>query len=290
VKVILCQPAIPYLKWQLEVLLANIRQFGQHEVVLLFTEHDFTVPGYFRKKYPECEIHVYPERDNRAYIPSVRPYLWWRYLSENPARELEDYFYIDADIIFREWIDFATLGFDSTTWVGSHCKGYIAWDDYLNTLENADTIVGRMAETCGITLEQAKALPGAGAQWVISKPTADYWQRVYNDSNAIHAYFEPLNSKIQKWTAEMWAQLYGMARIGINVQTSPELDFIMPTDDLSAWDNVKILHNAGVTNMQPDLFFKGGFIDKVPFGQNFEHVRADKASIKYVDAIKKVVL
>jgi hypothetical protein len=53
---------------------------------------------------------------------------------------------------------------------------------------------------------------------------------------------------------------------------------------------VKILHNAGVTNMQPDLFFKGGFIDKVPFGQNFEHVRADKASIKYVDAIKKVVL
>lgn len=287
---ILCQPAIPYLQWQLEVLLTNIRQFGNFEVVLLFTERNFTVPGYFRKKYPECSIFVYPERDNQSYIPSVRPYLWWRYLSENPSRELEDYFYIDADIIFREWIDFATLGFDSTTWVGSRCKGYIAWDDYLNKLENADTVVGRMAEICGISLDQAKALPGAGAQWVISKPTADYWQRVYNDSNAIYTYFEPLDSTIQKWTAEMWAQLYGMTRIGINVKTSPELDFIMPTDDISAWDSVKIYHNAGVTNMQPDLFFKGAFIEKPPFGQNFEHVRTDKASIKYVQAIQKVVV
>ena len=81
-----------------------------------------------------------------------------------------------------------------------------------------------------------------------------------------------------------------MARIGVNVKTSPELDFIMPTDDISAWDKVKIYHNAGVTNMQPDLFFKGAFIDKSPFGQNFDYVDKNKASIKYVDAIKKVVL
>jgi hypothetical protein len=289
VKVILCQPAIPYLQWQLEVLLTNIRQFGQFEVVLLFTENNYTVPGYFRKKYPECSVFVYPERDNRSYIPSVRPYLWSRYLADDPAREQEDYFYIDADIIFREWPDFATLGFDEHTWVGSHCKGYIAWDDYLNKLENADTIVGRMAEICGITLDQAKALPGAGAQWVISHPTAAYWRRVYDDSNAIHSYFENLDNTIQKWTAEMWAQLYGMARIGVDVKISPELDFIMPTNPVEDWDKVKIYHNAGVTNMQPDLFFKGAYIDKPPFGKDFSHVNRQKASIKYVDAIKKVV-
>lgn len=272
------------------MLLTNIRQFSGLEVVLLFTEHDFTIPGFFRKNYPECGVFTFTERKDRAYIPAVKPYLFWQYLAQDPAREQEDYLYIDADVIFREMIDFTTLGFDSTTWVASRCNGYIAWDDYLNKLENADTIISRMAEICGITPEQAKALPGAGAQWVISKPTAEYWHRVYDDSNAIYNYFENLNSSIQKWTAEMWAQLYGTARIGVNVKTSPELDFIMPTDDVSAWDKVKIYHNAGVTNMQPDLFFKGAYIDKLPFGQNFEHVRTDKASIKYVDAIKKVLL
>jgi hypothetical protein len=290
VKVILCQPAIPYLKWQLEVLLANIRQLSNVEVVLLFTDHDFTIPGYFRKKYPECGVFNYPERENRNYIPSVKPYLFWQYLAQDPAREQEDYFYIDADVIFREWIDCTTLGFDANTWVASHCKGYIGYDDYLKTLKDGEAIISRMAEICGITVQQAKAAPSAGAQWVISQPTAEYWHRVYDDCVAIHNYFEPLDSEIQKWTAEMWAQLYGVIREGKTVKISPELDFIMPTDDVARWDEVKILHNAGVTNTELNLFYKGGFIDKSPFGRDFPQVDPSKASIKYVEAVKKVLL
>ena len=288
-KVILCQPAIPYLQWQLEVLLTNVRQFSGFEIVLLFTERDFTVPGFFRKNYPECSVFVYPERSDRHYIPSVKPYLFWQYLAEDVAREQDDYFYIDADVIFREWIDFATLGFDATTWVASHCKGYIAYDDYLKTLKDGEAIISRMAEITGITVEQAKAAPPAGAQWVISKPTAEYWRRVYDDSNAIYNYFEPLDSTIQKWTAEMWAQLYGAIREGKTVKTSSELDFIMPTNHVVDWDKVKILHNAGVTNMELNLFFKGGFIDKRPFGHDFSQVDPNKASVKYVEAIQKVL-
>jgi hypothetical protein len=152
-KVILCQPAIKRFQWELEVLLTNIRQFGNFEVVLLFTEYDFTVPMYFRNKYPECEVHTYPERANRAYIPSVRPYLWWKYLSEDPSREKETYLYIDSDVIFREMLDFATLGADADHWVGSDCSSYISYD-YMSKCEKGDIIAAKMAEITGVTIDQ----------------------------------------------------------------------------------------------------------------------------------------
>lgn len=260
------------------------------EVILLFSEHDFTVPAHFRKK-SGCGVFVYTDRrDDTSYIPSIRPWLLWQYLVEDPAREQETYFYIDSDIIFREWIDFATLDIGDNKVVGSDCSGYIS-HNYVSKCTNGEAICTKMAEICGITVEQMKDVPGIGAHLILRNPTAAFWERCYQDSNKLHHYFETVDSNVQKWTAEMWVQLWGWVREGFSVSAADELNFCLPTDDVSRYDEVKILHNAGVlVDKSYEYFFKGQYVNYAPFGRNFDHVRRDKATIRYVEAVQQVII
>lgn len=286
-KLILAQPSIKRFQWELEVLLTNIKQFGKFDVVLLFTQHDNTVPKYLAKKYG-VRCFVYPdEREDKGYIPSVRPWLFWQYLAGDKARENEQYFYIDSDVIFREWPDFTTLGADEKTWVGSSCDGYIGYD-YVATRRYGDEIVKSMADICGITVDQMRGVPGIGAHLVLTNPTAAFWKRAYEDSNKIYSYLSFTASDIQKWTAEMWAQLWGMVREGKKILAPSELDFCNATDNIKMWDIVKIMHNSGVMK-SGDLFFKSQYDSIMPFGQDFSFVRRDKCSYRYVEAIQKVI-
>lgn len=287
-KLILAQPAIPRFQWELDVLLANIRQFTDLEVVLLFTEHDFTVPQHFRDA--GHSVFTYSDlRDDTDYIPSVRPWLLWQYLRGDPAREQEDYFYIDSDVIFRDWPDFTTFTFDEHTVTGSDCSGYLSLD-YVLGCEKGQEIAAQMAAITSITVEQMQGVPGIGAHLLLTNPTAAFWERAYNDSNKIHHYFQGIDSNIQKWTAEMWAQLWGWVREGIKPVATDELKFCLPTDDIARWDEVKILHNAGIqAEMSHEYFFKGQYVNYSPLGKNFDYVRADKCTIRYVEALKKVL-
>lgn len=270
------------------MLLTNIRQFTDMEVILLFTEHDFTVPLYFRKKYG-CGIFTFTDqRDDTSYIPSVRPWLLSQYFTQHPEAVSETYFYIDSDIIFREWIDFATLGLGPTEVIGADCSSYITYD-YLIQVEHGPQIVQKMADICGITVDQMKGVPGIGAQLVFSNLNAAFWERTYRDSNAIYHFLELRGGNIQKWTAEMWAQLWGWVRLNKNIVQSSELAFCLPTDDIKRWDDVKILHNAGVTGTG-EMFFKGQYDHSSPLGQDFSWVSKQKCSIKYVEAMAKVIL
>ena len=86
----------------------------------------------------------------------------------------------------------------------------------------------------------------------------------------------------------MWAQLWGWVREGRSIRSFDELEFCTATDPISRWDEVKILHNAGVT---PDkaghLFFKGQYVDYSPFGKDLSWVDQSKCSWRYVEAIQK---
>lgn len=270
------------------MLLTNIRQFSDMEIILLFTEHDFTVPAYFRKKYG-CGIFTFTDRrDDTSYIPSVRPWLLWQYFNQHPAATAETYFYIDSDIVFREWPDFATLDLQPDTIYGADCSGYLS-HDYLATVEHGPDIIQRMVEIAGITTEQMKGVPGIGAQLVFSGLPADFWERSYRDSNAIYHMLERTGGNVQKWTAEMWAQLWGWVRENKKIVQTDELAFCLPTDDIKRWDEVKILHNAGVTG-PGKLFFKGQYDHTSPLGKDFNYVPKDKCSSKYVEAMAKVIL
>lgn len=287
-KIILAQPAILRFSWELEVLLTNIKQFGDFDVILLFTQNDDTVPQHLANKYGvQCFVYG-DDRSDKRYPPSVRPYLLWKYLSGDSSREQEQYFYIDSDIIFREWPDFSSVSNDASSVVGSDCSGYIDYD-YIMSCQHGEEIAKHMASVCGISIEQMRGVPGIGAQLILNKPTAKFWERSYYDTLRLYDYFNTVDSNIQKWTAEMWAQLWGWVREDKHIVMPKELDFCRPTDNIKMWDMVKIMHNAGVVG-SGEMFYKGMYVDHTPFGEDFSYVRRDKVSRKYVEAIKNVIL
>lgn len=257
------------------------------EVVLLFSAHNFAVPIFFREKYG-CSVFVFDDkREQRAYIPAIRPYLLWQYFTAHPEAEGEEYLYIDSDIIFREWLDFTTLPFDTTKVYGADVSSYLDYN-YVTKCEQGPRIAQQMADICGITVEQMKGVPGIGAQLVLPGTTAAFWERSYHDSNKIYNMLMPIETNLQKWTAEMWAQQWGWIRDGKTLVASDELAFCRPTDPIEKWDLFKIMHNAGVTG-SGEMFFKGEWVDKMPFGADFSQINPNKVSAKYVEAIQKVL-
>lgn len=285
--ILMACPAIPRMAWELDVVITNIRQFTNRKIILLFTEHDFTVPVHFRS-YPNVDVHVYAEREDRSYIPSIQPWLWWHYLSEDPEREKQNYFYIDSDVIFREWPLLSDISADMV--VGSNCSHYIDLE-YIEKCQRGPEIAVKMAEICGITREQMVGIPGIGAHLLISNPTAKFWRRTYEDNNRLHHYLVAVDTNLQKWTISMWAQLWGWVRESKTLMVNDELAFCLPTDPIEKFDKVKILHNAGVlATMSHELFWKGQYDKTSPIGQKFDWVRKDRCSYQYAQAVEKVLL
>jgi len=291
VKIILAQPAILRFQWELDVALTNIRSLDKNTpIVVLFTEDNMGVVHYIQEKYSNIEVHHYPdERSDKRYTPTVRPYLWWKYLNEDSSREKEVYLQIDSDVIFREMPKFKKMKIKSKECVASDCEGYLNYE-YLNSRTNGEMIIKGFARILNISTDVIKQTPGAGAQWIISQPTSQYFYHVWKDSDLLYNFLQPIDSDIQKWTAEMWAQLYNLPKFGYRVRIHPELDFCRPTDSIKMWDVVKIMHNAGVVGDQRNLFFKGKYVSSTPFTDDLSFVRKDKVSIKYVEAIKSVVV
>lgn len=228
---------------------------------------------------------MYDDRDDRSYIPSVKPYLWTKYLQEDKSRENESYFYLDSDVIFRKIPDIQP---NKDIWYGSDCNHYLGVD-YIDSTGNG--IFEEMCKIVGVDANKIRELnPGVGAQWVISNPTYEYWNKVYHDSNYLYRYLSSMtHSKIQKWTAEMWAQLYNIYLFGKDTEVHEELDFSWSTDPVHRYYETNMLHNAGVTSDKKDLFFKGKYDLNSPFKEDLSFVNPNKASIKYVEAIKQVV-
>ena len=290
---LLAQPAQTRFQWELEVALTNILSHKEEvEIICLFLRVDRAsdaVVATLQARYPSVEMHTYDDRrEDKSYHPTVRPYLWHCYLSEDPTLEQGTYFQIDADVIFRELPDFTKIPYDEKTWYGSDCAGYIDYE-YLRTRKNGEEIVDNFARIIGVDRSVIETTEGVGAQWVLVKPTAEYWLKVYEDSTKLYDYLKTVKSNIQRWTAEMWAQLYAAPYFGIEQKIHKELDFCRPTDDVKMWDMVKILHNAGVLDTADEyLFYKGKYDQRMPFDDDLSYVRRDKAGIKYAEAIKQV--
>lgn len=286
---ILCQPSIQRFKWELEVCLTNLKSLGIKDIVLLFSEHDSSIPIYFEEKYG-VEVHVYQDqRDEKEYIPSIKPYLWWKFLEEDPSRENERYFYMDADVIFNRKINLRKLPSKDDVWYCSNCGHYLNLE-YIRSCENGDKVLADMAKIVNVTVESLETINGnsGGAQWALKNPTANYWEKVYRDSNKLYHYFMSADSGIQKWTAEMWAQLWNMMYFNIGPKIHDELNFCFATDPIEKLETVKILHNAGVTEQDADLFFKGKYVITDPFNDDLSFVSKEKCSFAYVEAIKAV--
>lgn len=293
-KILLAQTANIRFQWELDVCITNIRSLDKKiPIVLLFLRGEPTgmeTIKHFQGRYENTEIHAYlDKRDNKSYPATTRPYLIHTYLKEDPKRENENYFQIDSDVIFRELPAFSKMSLNGKICWGSDCSSYIDYN-YLIGCEKGEKIVEGFSKILNFQENQIKHIPGIGAQFLMSNPTAILWWHIWRDSQLIYDYLTPINSNIQKWTAEMWAQLYNLHKFGWEVKIAPELDFCRPTDLIEKWDEVKILHNAGVVGPKTrNLFFKGKYDRETPFGQNFDSVDKKKASLRYVQAIERVI-
>lgn len=299
---LMVQPAINRFKWELQVQLTNLIDLGvePEDIVLLFATNDNdkgidnSIPSYFAEKYG-VEVHSYQdERKNKQYIPSIKPYLWMKFLQEDASRETGTYFYMDADVIFREIPNLDGLGASESVWLCSDTDSYLS-PKYIQS--KGEQLFKDMQNIVGVDVSDYDGKSG-GAQWVIVNPKAEYWQKVYEDCSKLYNHMNGEERKliagngpgyvpIQKWTAEMWAQLWNMRLFGAEPKIVKELDFCMAPDDISRWYETKIYHNAGATEANKDLFFKGKWVNNGPFWSDHSRVSKDKCSYKYVEAIKK---
>lgn len=300
-KILLAQPGnVTRFKWELEVLLTNLKElnFPLKDVILLFASPENKFEVYFKDEYG-VEAHTYPDnREDKSYIPSIRAYLWIQYLKDDYRREDEDYLYIDSDIIFRELPDIPK-DLSSRKWYCADTTGYTNYT-YVKTRPYGDEFISKFDEIVGIPEELVKSIDNGmgGAQWIMRCPTLEYWEKVDKDMLAMKHYLDTIPDKtnankdldggIQIWTAEMWSMVWNLAYFSIEPVIDKQLEFTWATDSIETWDKNRLYHNAGATKDNKDLFFKGDYIWKEPYGEDFSYVSPDKASIKYVEAINKV--
>lgn len=284
---LLTQPANMRFQWEVDVAIHNIRSLmPDAKIVLVFLREDQAVLDHFNSR-GDVEVHDYSDyRAKKNYIPTIKPYLVWRYLEANPGVQNDEFFLVDSDVIFREMVDFSKMPLDKKVAWGSDCEGYLGYE-YLETRENGNQVLDTMSAVSGIPVEKIKNIQGAGAQWVIGQPTAALFKDIYEMSQNIWDAIEPLNTNLQKWTAEMWAMIYGLHRHGWEVKVTPELKFCWPTDSIEMWQHSKILHNSGVVGESAaGLFFKGKYQFQTPFDEDLSWVRKDRCSWHYVQAIE----
>lgn len=287
--IIFAQPEIVRFEWELEVAITNLQEVKPDaSIYILFSSFDPSISERLKEKYPQVNIYRYEDdRKDKSYIPSIRPYLWWKFLEENPEMQEEAFLYIDSDVIFREMVTITELG--ATEWIGSDCSGYLSLE-YIRNCKNGERIAKRMMSIIGIEEEKINELNGImlGAQVYVNKPSIEFWKKVYEDCVKMWKMFVLQDTNLQIWTAEMWAQAWNMPLFGYTAKTNDDFLFSWATDPIENWEKHKIFHNAGVTEDRKELFFKGVYTDKTPFKEDFSKISPDFCSKMYVEAIKKV--
>lgn len=280
-KFIFAQPAKKRFAWELKTAIKSLTDLGvkKSDIVLLFAKEDDSVCETFL----ECDTHVYvDERFDKTYIPSIKPYLFWKYLEEDNTRENETYVYLDSDTVVLDLSAFK-VQVTKSRWYCSDTIGYIGYN-YIQSVSNPKETFGAMTDAIKVPIDWIKSIQkdSGGAQWVIKSPKAGYWHDVYVNSIVLYQAISPLDTSLQKWTAEMWAQLWTMYHYGITPKVSKKLDFAWSTDD--ELGNKKIIHNAGVTE-DMNLFFKGIYLDTPPLGALNQE--SGKVSDRYVQIVKE---
>jgi len=293
-KFICAQPAIPYYSWQVEVMLNNFIKNGinPNDIHIVSAYYGSIPENWLALKNKNSEVNFFfyqDTREDRSYIPSIYFNLMKQHLQLNPELEKEVLFLHDCDIIFTRPVDFSEMEKDDV-WYLSDTVGYIG-TQYI--LSKGEDVYLKMCNVIGIDPEIPKArnADSGGAQHIVKNTTAEYWDKVEKDSIKLYAHlcaeepkWERSDYPIQKWTAGMWSLLWNAWKFGHETKVDKRLDFCWATDPIYRWKEAPIFHNAGVTDDRKELFFKGGYINKLPYNEvKQEDVDGRFCSYKYVE-------
>lgn len=276
-----------------------------------------------RKKYKEVSFFFYDDlRTTKNYISSIRPNILKQHFAAHPELKFQTIFYHDCDIIFtksiKEWITEEMI--TDENWYGSDTRWYIA-HSYVKS--KGEEVLKDMCSIVGISPEvvEQNELNSIGAQYIMKDIDEHFWNKVEKDSERL---FIEINNKrpiyektwenkiledssvtrndkgelikngqvikyheLQIWCADMWAVLWNGWLRGKNTIADKRLEFSWATSNLEVYNRCNIMHNAGVVGPQEGLFFKGTFINRLPYDENLE-IKDNTASKEYWKLIKKV--
>lgn len=285
-----------YFHWQVIVQMFNFQRnglLGNYKVVFL-VQPDFEPSPFLKllkEKYPNTVYYYYDERDYKQYIPTIRIHGLWKFLKDYPN---DDVFYIDTDVILTEKLDLSDL--DDGKVYGSNTYSYLGYE-YIST--KGQEIYNEMSRTMEIdpTIPKNKTngtVIGAQVYYKKIKGLSEYYKEVEDYSHSLYQRMinEPSQRKmevpIQSWTAEMWAYLWLIWKKDIETIAIDRLDFKWATD-YSPMDK-SILHMAGVTEQLSNImFFKGNYVDRVPFFDDFSFIDENSLSLLYVNEFKNML-
>jgi hypothetical protein len=300
-KWISAQPATIYYAWQVEVYVNNFIQNGVSpaDIHVLFLT-DGEIPKeieVLQRSYPFIGFHFYNDnRNDKSYIPSIYFNAVKQHFKAHPELENETIMFHDSDTILLKPFEQTWELLGNKIWYFSDTNSYINYD-YI--MQKGEDVYQRMLDIVGLDGIVPKICNSnsGGAQHLIKNSTYSFWNKVEKDSIALYKMFcetEHLYQKkhdgdypIQKWTAGMWSLLWNAWYFGNEVKVSDKLNFCWATDKIESMHNKQFLHNAGVTEMGQNLFYKGGYTNTLPYGSNLL-ISQEYCSYEYYKWIEKV--
>ena len=312
VTLICVQPCVKYYAWQIEVMLTNFRSlrineefeihtlwaYGKHEpdweekVALIQTvEKEFIDVAQFH--YYE-DTREYPV----TYISSLRPNILKQHLLQHPELSNTCIFYHDCDIIFSKFPLFLhNYQRRDNNWYVSNTVSYIGYD-YIKS--KGDDVLNKMCDIVGIFPDEVRLRQNqsGGAQYILKNVDYTFFHQVEKHSERLFKEITELNNRkkaldpsyheLQIWCADMWAILWNAWKRGYNTNVIEEMNFTWATDDIENFYKNSIYHNAGVVNGSQGLFYKGMFIDTLPYEFDGSSLDQTKANYKYFEIIQSI--
>lgn len=301
------QPRLLYYAWQVEVMINNFIKHGINpnniDILVAWNPNDLTtsvqenVDAWNKLASHYNTVRFFFYRDTRQqpihYISSVRPNILKQHFKANPELEKEVIFYHDCDVLFTrppDWSKFV----DGSIWYLSNTNSYINYD-YI--ISKGHDVYNKMCEIVRIDPVIPKLMNSnsGGAQYIMKNLNAKYWDKVERDSEILYYNITQLNNEkkqldpnyheLQIWCADMWAVLWNGWMLGNETKVVPEMNFCWATDDIKRWENTTIFHNAGVTCSCGRQFYKGSYINQLPYSITQGSFKDSVCGYKYVEEI-----
>lgn len=293
-KFICAQPAIDYYTWQVEVMINNFIQQGVNaNSIEILCSYTSVIPQNWRKladTYNNVRFFFYKdERQRASYISSIRPHVLHQHWLHHPELANETIFYHDCDILLSKPVDFNNLLQDDICYV-SDTVSYIG-AEYVRS--KGEQYLDLMMSIVGVdkTFVIGNEKNSGGAQYIIKNVTAEFWSKVYHDSEKLWRMVNDMIKRekpphaLQIWCADMWAVLWNLWFFDKKVKVAEEMSFSWGTSNISDWDKHKIYHNAGVTADRKDLFFKGAYQSKTPYDMDLSTINDKYCVYNYAKEI-----
>lgn len=301
-KFISIQPANNYFVWQLEVLDRSLEKNGyDKENFFVMFLHDGNISDNVVRYAAKNKSRVIFERDDRLhkfYIPSIKLYGLHKFYQNHAHRLAGDNLFLhDSDIIFTKYFDWNSIVTDPNTVYCSDTVSYIG-AQYIDS--KSPELTNAMCDMVGISskyVREQQANSG-GAQYIFPAEGIHHFlfKKAEIDSNNLYKFMSENGAKykkegdyeIQKWTAEMWSNLWNLWLYGFQTQVHPAMEFGWSGWSVKEYDRINIVHYAGVTNNTDGKFYKALYINKMPFGQDLSYVKNDNLTYKVVEIIQEL--